>query len=173
MPQPVDAALVAELFDRHAAALALYAQQWTSQPDDCVQEALVELAGQPVAPANPVAWLYRLVRNRALNASRAARRRSTHEQAAFGVRSTTRVFDDASTRMELVDALEALDAAAREVVVLRVWGQLAWQEIAEVVGGSKSAAQRNYVQALDELRKLWEPQARESQSQESRRCPTN
>jgi RNA polymerase sigma-70 factor (ECF subfamily) len=166
MAGAVDATLVAELLDRHAAALALYAAQWTTQPDDCVQEALIELARQPAAPENPAAWLYRVVRNRALNASRAARRRLVHEQEAatrVQVRSA-----GSSANVELRDVLSALEPTAREIVVLRVWGQLAWQEIADVVGGSKSAAQRHYVQALEQLRKLWEPHATESVP-----CPKN
>jgi RNA polymerase sigma factor (sigma-70 family) len=160
----VDATLIAEMFDRHAAALSLYASQWTSVPDDCVQEALVELARQPVAPDNPPAWLYRVVRNRALNASRAARRRSTHEQAAAQVRTARRPTEsDPAANAGLNDSLATLEATAREIVVLRVWGALSWQEIADVVGGSKSSAQRHYVQALEQLRQHWEP----------RSCPTN
>jgi RNA polymerase sigma-70 factor (ECF subfamily) len=160
----VDATLIAEMFDRHASALALYARQWTSLPDDCVQEALVELARQPVAPDNPAAWLYRVVRNRALNASRAARRRTTHEQAAAQVRTARRPAEsDPAANAGLNDSLATLDATAREIVVLRVWGALSWQEIADMVGGSKSSAQRNYVQALEQLRQHWEP----------RSCPTN
>lgn len=166
MRLPVDAHQLAELFDRHAAALALYAAQWTSSPDDCVQEALIELARQPTAPDNPAAWLYRVVRNRALNALRAARRRATHEQAAmqgreFGA-SQGGSGSGAAAGVELADALATLEATAREIVVLRVWGQLSWQEIADVVGGSKSAAQRHYVTALEQLRNVWEPQTTES-----------
>lgn len=155
MPQPVDAALIGELFDRHAAALALYARQWTAAADDCVQEAFIELARQASAPDNPAAWLYRVVRNRSLNAARSARRRTTHEQTA----SSERPFSDASptARLELVDLLAQLNPGDREIVVLRIWGQLAWEEIAAVVGGSKSTAQRNYVQALQQLRTLGEP----------------
>jgi RNA polymerase sigma factor (sigma-70 family) len=166
MAGAVDATLVAELFDRHAAALALYAAQWTTQPDDCVQEALIELARQPAAPDNPPAWLYRVVRNRALNASRAARRRAAHEQQAATRRES---FDAGSaTSAELRDALSALEPTAREIVVLRVWGQLAWQEIADVVGGSKSSAQRHYMQALDRLQSLWGPRPSETKP-----CPMN
>ena len=156
----VDATLIADMFDRHAAALALYASQWTCLADDCVQEALVELARQPTAPDNPAAWLYRVVRNRALNASRASRRRTSHEQAAG-----EHQFSDAdpAARAELADMLATLEAKSREIVVLRIWGRLSWQEIADVVGGSKSSAQRNYVQALQQLRQLWEP----------RSCPMN
>jgi RNA polymerase sigma-70 factor (ECF subfamily) len=160
MSQPVDARLIADMLDRHAAALALYAAQWTSAADDCVQEALIELARQPGAPENPVAWLYRVVRNRALNAARSARRRAAHEREAAERTGRAPRPAGPAERVELADALATLDAADREIVVLRVWGQLAWQEIANVVGGSKSAAQRNYVEALKQLRTIWEPQLR-------------
>jgi RNA polymerase sigma-70 factor (ECF subfamily) len=160
----VDAVLIAEMFDRHASALALYAAQWTEAADDCVQEALVELARQPAAPENPAAWLYRVVRNRALNASRAARRRAAHEQTAAAASAARRsASTDPAAAAGLKDALMSLESTAREIVVLRVWGGLAWQEIAELVGGSKSSAQRHYVQALEQLRKHWEP----------RSCPMN
>jgi RNA polymerase sigma-70 factor (ECF subfamily) len=158
MPQPVDAATLAELFDRHAAALTLYARQWTAAPDDCVQEAFIELAQQTEAPRSPAAWLYRVTRNRALNASRAARRRATHEQAVAASRGERRFRDARTTEgIELTDLLTQLDSASREIVVLRVWGGLSWDEIAELVGSSRSSAQRTYVQALEQLRKLGEP----------------
>ncbi len=173
MPRPVDATLVAELFDRHAAALALYAAQWSNQPDDCVQEALIELARQSVAPDNPAAWLYRVVRNRALNASRAARRRAMHEQAAIEAGASRPQLASSAPNVEQADALTTLEPTAREIVVLRVWGQLAWQEIADVVGGSKSSAQRHYMQALEQLRELWEPRPPKAQSSGSQSCPTN
>ncbi len=82
MPQPVDAALIAELFDRHAAALEFYAAQRTSAPQDCVQEAFLELARQDSSPVDPGAWLFRVVRNRALNAARAEQRRDDVELVA-------------------------------------------------------------------------------------------
>lgn len=164
MPAAVDAALIAELFDRHAAALALYASQWTAAADDCVQEALVQLARQSTAPENPSAWLYRVVRNRALNAARAARRRSANEQAAAEARETLRSSAGSPAAVvELKDLLATLELEAREIVVLRIWGQLAWREIAEVIGGSTSGAQRQYVEALGQLR----------QHGERKSCPTN
>lgn len=156
----VDATLIAEMLDRHAAALALYARQWTAAADDCVQEALVELARQPTAPDNPAAWLYRVVRNRALNAMRAERRRTAHEQSAAEVRAARPMpTTDPADAAGLNDALATLEPTAREIVVLRVWGGLAWHEIAELVGGSKSSAQRTYTQALEQLRNHWEPQS--------------
>src|SRR5437763_352252 len=59
------------LLDRHAAALELYARQWCALPEDVVQEAFLKLARQVTPPAQPLAWLYRVVRNGAISAGRA------------------------------------------------------------------------------------------------------
>ena len=74
------------LFDRHAAALELYARQLCDCSEDVVQEALIELAGQARTPDDAVAWLYRVVRNKAISALRSARRRKRHETEAAGGR---------------------------------------------------------------------------------------
>ena len=169
MSSPVDAQLIGQLLDRHGPALRLYAAQWTTSPDDCVQEALIELARQPATPESPVAWLFRVVRNRALNAARAARRRQTHEETASRLRKDRRAggggAQDAAGLREL---LERLDESAREIVVLRIWGKLTWQEIANLAGGSSSSAQRNYEKALTVLRNYWEP----SPCPKTNLCPT-
>lgn len=160
MPRPVDAALIAELFDRYSAVLELYAAQRTTSPQDCVQEAFLELARQAAAPRDPAAWLFRVVRNRALNAARAEYRRCAHEGAAAS-RQASRIADPVDTAA-LADLLQLLSDAQREIVVLRVWGGLSWQEIADVTGVPRSSAHRDYVQALQQLRKHLE----------SSSCPT-
>lgn len=168
--RPVTAGQLGELFDRHAAALALHASQWTAAGDDCVQEALIELARQADAPENPTAWLYRVVRNRALNAARAARRRSAHELvAARNPTAGPASGAAAAPSVELADALTTLEPTIREIVILRIWGQLSWEEIATVVGGSKSSAQRHYINALQQLRQIWEHQPCPT----NKTCPTN
>jgi RNA polymerase sigma-70 factor (ECF subfamily) len=162
MPWLVDAALIAELFDRHAAALEFYAAQWTRAPQDCVQETFIELARQAPPPLDPAAWLFRVLRNRALNAARAERRRTAHEEAAARGQADRRRVADPGDAVAIADLLQLLAIEQREIVVLRVWGELSWQEIAEVVGSSRSATQRSYVQALEQLRKHLEPSS----------CPT-
>ena len=61
--------LLGRLFDRHAAVLELYARQFCDCPEDVVQETLIELAGQPRSPDDPAAWLFRVVRNKAISAA--------------------------------------------------------------------------------------------------------
>jgi RNA polymerase sigma factor (sigma-70 family) len=155
---PVDARQIGELLDQHAAALELYASQWTNSPEDAVQEAFVQLASQSTRPEHLLAWLYRVVRNRALNSGRAARRRVRHEQTAAELvesqrKQTLRDVD----RLSIPEALEMLSDLDREVVVLRIWSDLTWQQIAELTETSSSGAQRHYVAALEKLKVHLEP----------------
>jgi RNA polymerase sigma factor (sigma-70 family) len=146
--------LLGRLFDRHAAALELYARQWCASPDDVVQEALILLAAEPHEPQDVVAWLYRVVRTRAINASRSSRRRKQHEAAA--ARAETAWF--VRSPGELLDAqvaakaLGELSTDEREVVIAHVWGGLTFQQIGQLMSTSDSTAHRRYLAALASLR---------------------
>ncbi len=145
---------VARLIDMHAAPLVLCARQWCAEPEDVVQEAFVKLVRQSPPPADAVAWLYRVVRNGAINAAKLARRRQRRESvAASRVRWFVEPEVDGLDAESAVAALERLDSEQREVIVARHWGGLSFEQIAEVVGCSASTAFRRYCAGVDELRK--------------------
>lgn len=154
MTSPVTPEILGRLLDEHGGALVLYAGQWTSTPDDCVQEALVELVRQPALPHSPVAWLFRVVRNRAISQARAAGRRKKHEaQAATLLPAWTQPADEPPfSAQELAAAIESLSDEHREVLVARLWGGLGFEEIAELIGAATSSAHRRYAAALAHLR---------------------
>ena len=79
MSAPIDPLILKQLMDDHGAALKLFAAQWTSSPEDCVQEAFLELMRQRQAPQNNLAWLYRVVRNCAISWHRKAQRQRRRE----------------------------------------------------------------------------------------------
>ena len=112
---------------------------------------------------HPVAWLYKTVRNQALNSARAERRRQHHEKIAARLteRQHTSKFAVADQLLlppsEVIEALDALPVADRELVVLRIWSKLTWQEIADLTNTSSSSAHRRYVAALSNLRQHLEP----------------
>ncbi|MBN2216907.1 MAG: sigma-70 family RNA polymerase sigma factor [Pirellulales bacterium] len=146
--------LLAKLLDEQAPALVLYARQWCDMPEDVVQEAFISLLRQSRKVDNPVGWLYRVVRNGAINASRKASRRSRHERSAahqgepwFESRNGQRL--DAE---RLVVALDELPIDQRETVVARLWGNLAWEEIAQLTETSSTTAYRRFQTALAFLR---------------------
>ena len=145
--------LLGRLLDEQGGALALFAAQWTDAADDCVQEALIELARQSAVPKNPVAWLYRVVRNRASSQFRAARRRESREQLAMRLRPRENSRPDEPMELEeLAAALESLPDEIRETVVVRIWGGLNFEQIAALAGCSTSTAHRRYEAGLIALR---------------------
>ncbi len=154
MSKAMSPELLERLLTEHGAALELFAMQWTHAPDDCVQDAFLQLVRQPKLPRSIVSWLYRVVRNRAISMRRMTERRRRHESLA--------ATDDAAwfepargaavDKEDVVKALQALDDRFREVVVARIWGELSFEEIAEVVGTSISTAHRRYEAALRQVR---------------------
>ncbi len=141
------------LIDAHAGALVLYARQWCGAPEDVVQEAFLKLVRQARPPRDPAAWLYRVVRNGALDAAKMARRRYQRESAAArSVRWFVEPEVDGLDAETAVAALEKLAPQGREVIVARHWGGLSFEQIAEVVGCSASTAFRRYTAGIDELR---------------------
>lgn len=146
--------LLGRLLDEHAAALVLYARQWTSAPEDVVQEAFLKLAALRKEPENVVPWLYRVVRNEAISAFRAARRRRLHEQTAASQTSAWFVMiENAALDVEAATtALETLPLEQREIIVAHLWGGLTFEQIAKLVGTSSSTAHRSYAAGLSALR---------------------
>jgi len=146
------------LIDQLAPALELYGRQWGDEPDDVVQEAFVKLAAQPTTPLNPAAWLFRTVRNGAINAGIAKRRRRRHEALA-AARAPAWFETSAQARSgAVVDpesaqaALAALPIEQREVIVAHLWGGLTFDQIAALVGFSASSTHRLYHAGLMALR---------------------
>jgi RNA polymerase sigma factor (sigma-70 family) len=146
--------LLGRLIDDHAAALTLFARQWCAAPEDVVQEAFVKLSAQRLLPNDPIGWLFRVVRNGASSAARAARRRRLHEMDAAAHRPTWFVPSDnaAIDGADAAAALETLPIEEREVVVAHLWGGLTFEQIGRLAGVSSSTAHRRYLQALSALR---------------------
>jgi RNA polymerase sigma-70 factor (ECF subfamily) len=146
--------LLARLLDEHAPALALYARQWCDSPDDVVQEALLELVRQPKLPGNVVAWLYRVVRNRAISQRRGTLRRRDRERVAAERLSAWFAEDSSAADAEsAAEALMELPLEEREVIIAHTWGGLTFADIAEAVGVSVSTTYRRYESGLEKLRK--------------------
>ena len=150
---------LASLVDTHGPPLLLYARQWCHAPEDVVQDAFVKLVALREPPRDVVPWLYRVVRNGALDVGKTTRRRSRREQL---VSRPERWFHepaieglDAETA---IAALQRLSDDQREVIVARIWGGLSFEQIAEVVGCSPSSAFRRFSAGIDFLRtELGEP----------------
>lgn len=154
----VSADWLSGVLNQHAAALELFAAQWSDTPEDCVQEAIIDLVRQPACPNNTAAWLFHAVRMRAINACRSTTRRRRHEALAARLMKleTESATDPGFDTAELAEALAQLNDELREVVVARIWGGLGFAEIAELQGQSTSTTYRRFQSGLAALRAILE-----------------
>jgi RNA polymerase sigma factor (sigma-70 family) len=141
-----------DLIDRLGPALVLYARQWTPAPEDVVQDAFLKLVEARRPPDDPAAWLFTVVRNRAMDLAKADRRRVRREQAARPERWFVEPEVDGLDADRAVNALERLPAELRETIVARLWGGLTFDQIAAVSGCSTSSAFRRYEAGIAALR---------------------
>ena len=148
---------LARCFDATAGRLVLYARTWLPEghAEDLVQDAFIRLMRQKAEPENVRAWLFRVVRNAALTQLRSDHRRRKREHlAAEGRAAWFEIRPD-----DLIDAeharavLGALPREQREVALLRIWGGLTLQEIANIVDKPVSTVFSRYRAALAALRK--------------------
>jgi RNA polymerase sigma factor (sigma-70 family) len=146
--------LLAQLIESHAAALELFAAQWSRAPADVVQEAFVELARQTKRPDNIAAWLYRVVRHRAYDDRRAETRRRQRETVA-AAQSEPWFQTTAAGQIGAQDATAALRELPddlRGVLVARIWCGLTFEQIGEITETSAATAFRRHKEALALLR---------------------
>ena len=143
----------ARLMDAHGPPLVLYARQWCATPEDVVQDAFLKLVALRQPPREAVPWLYRVVRNGAIDAARVARRRQRRESAAARpVRWFVEPAVEGLDAGAAVAALQRLPVEQREAIVARLWGGLSFEQIAEVAGCSASTAFRRFGAGIDALR---------------------
>jgi RNA polymerase sigma-70 factor (ECF subfamily) len=146
-----------QLILTHQRSLELFASQWTTSPEDCVQEAFLRLHRQKKHIANEAAWLFRVVRNLAIDQGRSDASRSNREQFVGRQRS---LFASSNSQLiatdELEHAIRQLPDSEREVIVARVWGKLTLNEISESFGIAISTAHRRYNQGILSLQSHFE-----------------
>lgn len=153
-----------ECYERLAPRLLLFARQWaasSADAEDVVQTAFVRFwKKQPDAGAEHVPLLYAAVRSAALDVMRSGERRTQRELAYGGAEGAGGAFFDPTPEQRedterLQTALERLPADQREVVVLRIWGELTFAEIGTALGISINTAAARYRYALEALRRLF------------------
>ncbi len=103
-------------------------------------------------------WLYRIVRNLALNKLR-SRKRMDNTLVSMKENAPAQVFDNGNdlTRAGAIrTALARLGRESRELIILRFIEQYTYAEIATVTGSSESALRGKVYRALRRLRKIME-----------------
>ncbi|MBP6507751.1 MAG: sigma-70 family RNA polymerase sigma factor [Opitutaceae bacterium] len=149
-------------FQRHGPRLLLCARQWTrslADAEDVVQDAFVRFwRHQRALGGEPQALLFTSIRRAAFDLARRDQRRAGREERAEGgLEETESRFEPLAEaddrRMAIEAALHRLPAAQREVLTLKIWGELTFDEIARQLDIPLNTAASRYRYALDALRK--------------------
>ena len=146
---------------RHAPKFLLFARQQTRCEADArelMQDAVVEAWRLCKIDALPGTGLvFGLIRRRAIDLARRNDRRAARETIAHEELPANWFEPDIEDRERarlLQTALEQLPASQREVVTLKIWGELTFAEIAEALEIPANTAASRYRYALEELRTI-------------------
>jgi RNA polymerase sigma-70 factor, ECF subfamily len=147
-----------------APKLILFARQWVpsiADAEDVVQTAFVKFwRRQPDAQPEHYPLLYSAVRSTALDLLRGDHRRARREAdpAVEVLREDQPFFDAGIEQREAAayveESMRRLPPEQREVLALRVWGELTFAEIAETLGESINTVASRHRYALDALRRI-------------------
>src|SRR5438552_458981 len=149
-------------FARLGPALLLFARRWTNSradAEDIVQEAFVRFWRRQHSIANR-ALLYATVRSTALDRLRSNQRRARREAAVArdGAEQVEPQFATVDEGQQLLAAaVERLPNEQREVVILKIWNELTFAEIAQALQISPNTAASRYRYALGTLKKILQP----------------
>jgi RNA polymerase sigma-70 factor (ECF subfamily) len=145
-------------FDRHARPLVLFAQQIVhtrAAAEDAVQDGFVRFWRNRYQAVDPVAYLYSCVKRAALDLLRGERRRRVREATVSPERSEDQLASRVELeeqRIEIEAALRDLPDPQRQVLVMRIWGELTFVQIAQALDISPNTAASRYRYALENLR---------------------
>lgn len=148
---------------RHGRGMLLYARQFSlnaEDAEDAVHDGFVsfwEKFGQNGDPA----ILYACVRNRAMDIRRSECRRSRRDKEsvfapALVPAPSVPVFEanleTEEKAAEITAALELLDLSQREVLTLKIWAELTFEQIGNILNINANTAASRYRYALQHLR---------------------
>ena len=141
------------LYDKKAAELLLYGRALglgETESEDVLQETFVALLKLEKSPDNPEHYCIRAFRNRALNFKRGLWRRVAREL------ESARWFEPAEVKHDLEEAakraLAKLPVEQREVIVLKIWHDMTYHEIAETLELSPNTVAGRYRYGMEKLK---------------------
>lgn len=159
MPPTVDDNELVQIARSAYGPLLLFARQWDETlAEDVVQTAMMKFwqcFKGAEKPDNIAAWLFQTVRNELKYRIRQQKTDQKHLELHAGTRPPW-FLPSAETRLDaetVAEELARLPIELREVIVAKIWGDLSFEEIAELLGTSRSTAHRRYVDGLEQLRK--------------------
>src|SRR5215813_11443384 len=144
---------VQELYRRHGPALLAFGTSLLGDfaaAEDVLHQLFLKLLTMKGLPEEPRLYLFKAVRNRCLNVMRDKQRLAPLEQHEWLIKPAGMV----EAGVEVEQAVAELPPEQREVLVMRIWGEMTLAEIAAVLEIPANTAASRYRYALEKLRGL-------------------
>lgn len=155
MTSRLDREGVQRLYERHGRGLLAYACSFVSSfaaAEDVLHQVFERLLrGDLTISGAPVAYVYRAVRNTSLNMVRA---RAGDVNLEGGWLESPSGMEH--TAVELQSALRELPEEQREVILLHIWAQMTFEEVAEALGIRPNTAASRYRYGVSKLREQFQ-----------------
>jgi RNA polymerase sigma-70 factor (ECF subfamily) len=162
--KPTSPREVQQLYAQHCRGLFAYACSVTgafASAEDAVHEVFERLLrGDVVITGSAAPYLYRAVRNAALN-----HRRTQAREASVEGDWLEGPHDGEDVAFELQSVLRELPEEQREIVILHIWGQMSFDEAASALGISPNTAASRYRYGLTKLREQFQVTMRKNNGQ--------
>ena len=155
------------LYEAQATQLLLYGRALGlshSEAEDVLQDTFVALMRLDAEPEKPINYCIRAFRNRALNYHRSLWRRLARElesKAWFD-----RALQESAAEQAAMRCLAQLPSEQREVIVLKIWQQLTFEAIADLLEISPNTAAGRYRYGMQKIRACLRAESPESESYE-------
>jgi len=156
------------LYDRYAERLYryIYFKTWNKDAAEDIVSVVFLKAFERIKSFNPnkgvfSQWIYGIARNAIIDYFRTVKPTADIEDIFdLGEDERTEAKLDARDMLLKVEAyLDKLNPRQREIVMLRIWEELPYREIAEIVGGSEDAVKVMFSRTIRELREKLGPTA--------------
>lgn len=144
--------------DRWGGKLRFWLMTRVPDFDDILQETFCKLIQQPHLPDRPAAWLFQVAANLIREEARRKKRRQQREERAALPEAIQIDSDFGWTQDEIQRAMSCLTAELRDIILLKIWGEMTHAEIGKSLGISTASAHRRYEEALAQLRLFYEEQ---------------
>jgi len=156
------AEILRDMYCEHRQELFTYALSLTNDPsgaEDAVHAAFDKLLRGRRTPRNLRPYVFRCVRNAAIDQRRAVQREELRE-SIFDVAQVAP--EDTSLRLQVEEALNRLSSNEKDAVVLKVYSGLTFREIARIRRVPLQTAASWYRRGMERLKREWTSERNES-----------
>ncbi len=162
MPKSEDGRSFTEIYNRHKTGIYHFCRRMLADGDeakDVVQEVFVKFFENRVILEGDTqikVWLFKSARNRCLNYIRDKGKLSNIGDGEEPVDSSTIVPESGDSATIVAKLLDNLPSDYREILIMREWSELSYEEIAETLDTTVSAVKSRLFKARKKALEIYE-----------------